>query len=115
MKYICLGYMNQDTWAKMSEAERAAFDHECQAYDEVLRQSGHILGGEDLGRAADAASLHWDNGKVSVTDGPFIETKEQLGGLLIIEARDLNDAIQLMSKHPSIRMGGSWEVRPGNS
>ena len=73
------------------------------------------MGGEALQPGLNAATLRIQNGKVSVTDGPFAETKEQIGGIMILEADDLNHAIQLMSKHPSLALskgGGSWEIRP---
>ena len=111
MKYICLGYMDERKWDSMSESERNAFVDECFAYDDVLRKNGHFVGGEALDSPRNATTLRFRNGKVSVTDGPFAETKEQLGGILILEARDLNHAIQLMSKHPGVR-GGPFEVRP---
>ena len=85
---------------------------ECFAYDELLLQNGHIVGGECLQSVRNATTVRWQNGKVSITDGPFAETKEQLGGLMVLEARDLNHAIQLMSKHPGIRYGGCFEIRP---
>ncbi len=112
MKYICLGYMEEAKWETMSEIERNAFMDECFAYDDVLRENGHFAGGEALDTARNATTLRYKNGKVAIMDGPFAETKEQLGGIMILEARDLNHAIQLMSKHPSIRMGGSFEIRP---
>ena len=112
MKYICLGYYDESAWVKMTETERNAIIDECMAYDDdVLRKNGHFLGGEGLQPAQNAATLRWRDGKVAVTDGPFAETKEQLGGILILEARDLNHAIQLMSKHPGVR-GGPFEIRP---
>jgi hypothetical protein len=112
MKYICLGYMDEGLWDKMTEEERDAFMDQAFAYDEELKGHGHTLGGEALQPARNAATLRYDGSSVSVTDGPFAETKEQLGGILILEARDLNHAIQLMSKHPSVRNGSSWEIRP---
>jgi hypothetical protein len=112
MKYICLGYIDEKAWTGMSQAEQNRFMDECFAYDEELRKNGHFTGGEALQDAPSAAVLRWQGGKVSVTDGPFAETKEQIGGILILEAADLNDAIRLMSAHPSLRMGGSWEIRP---
>ncbi len=112
MKYICLGYMDEKKWETMSEGEGNAFLDECFTYDDVLRKNGHFVGGEALQSTRNATTLKWRNGKVSVTDGPFAETKEQLGGIMVLEAADLNHAIQLMSKHPSIRMGGCWEIRP---
>ena len=111
MKYVCLGYMDEKKWDAMSESERNAFMDECFAYDDVLRKNGHFVGGEALESARNAATVRFHNGRVTVTDGPFAETKEQLGGILLLEARDLNDAIQLMSKHPGVR-GGSFEIRP---
>jgi len=111
MKYICLGYMEADKFETMSESERNAFVDGCFAYDDVLRKDGHFVGGEALQSARNAATLRFRNGKVMVTDGPYAETKEQLGGILILEARDLNHAIQLMSKHPGVR-GGPFEIRP---
>ena len=112
MKYICLGYMDEEKWGGMSEAEINTFMDECFTYDDELKANGHFAGGEALQSPRNATTLRFRNGKVSVTDGPFAETKEQLGGIMILEARDLNHAIQLMSKHPSIRMGGSFEIRP---
>jgi hypothetical protein len=112
MKYVCLGYLEENQWDVMSENERNFFMDECFIYDDLLRKSGHFVGGEALQSARNATTLSYKNGKVTITDGPFAETKEQLGGLMILEAADLNQAIELMSKHPSIRMGGSWEIRP---
>ena len=111
MKYICLGFMEAGKFESMSESERNAFVDGCFDYDDVLRKNGHFVGGEALQSARNAATLRFRNGKVSVTDGPYAETKEQLGGILILEARDLNHAIQLMSKHPGVR-GGPFEIRP---
>ena len=111
MKYVCLGYYDEKQWETMSESERNAYMDECFAYDDVLRKNGHFAGGEALQSARSSAILRWKNGKVSVTDGPFAETKEQLGGILVLEADDLNHAIQLMSKHPGVR-GGPFEIRP---
>ncbi len=114
MKYICLGYLEENMWDGWSENEQKTFVDECITYDDELRKNGHFAGGEALQSVRTATTLRYKNGKVSVTDGPFAETKEQLGGIMILEARDLNQAIQLMSKHPSVRLGGSWEIRPAN-
>ncbi len=95
----------------MSESERNAMVDECFAYDDALRKNGHFVGGEGLQGPNTATTLRWKDGKVSVTDGPYAETKEQLGGILILEARDLNHAIQLMSKHPGVK-AGPFEIRP---
>ncbi len=115
MKYICLGYMEESKWAGMAENERDAMMDECFAYDDVLRKNGHFAGGEALQSARNAVTLRWQNGKVVVTDGPYAETKEQLGGILILEADDMGHAIQLMSKHPGVRLGGPFEIRPADA
>jgi hypothetical protein len=111
MKYICLGYIEPNKWETMSESDRNAMMDECFAYDDVLRRNGHFAGGEALQSARNATTLRFKNGKVSITDGPYAETKEQLGGILVLEARDLNHAIQLMSKHPGVK-AGPFEIRP---
>jgi hypothetical protein len=95
----------------LPENQRNAMVDECFAYDDELRRNGHFAGGEALQSARNATTLRWKNGKVSVTDGPYAETKEQLGGILILEADDLNHAIQLMSKHPGVK-AGPFEIRP---
>lgn len=111
MKYVCLGYLDVAKWEEVPESERRAVVDECLAYDEVLREGGHIAGGEALQGVETAITLRFRNGKVSFADGPFAETKEQLGGILVLEARDLNHALQLMAKHPGVRLG-CFEVRP---
>jgi hypothetical protein len=111
MKYICFGYLDVENWAKKSDTERNAMVDECFAYDDVLKKNGNWVSGEGLQGPDSAATLRYRNGKVSVTDGPYVETKELLGGLLIIEAADLNGAVALISKHPGLKMG-SWEIRP---
>ena len=112
MKYICLGYIEEGKWDRLSPAEQKARMEECFAYDDELRRNGHFLGGEGLQGPRTAATLRWGGGKVAVTDGPYAETKEQIGGILLLEAKDLNHAIQLMSKHPGVRLGGPFEIRP---
>jgi len=111
MKYICFGYLDTKTWATLSESEQNAAIDDCFAYDDVLKKNGHWAGGEGLQGPENAVTLRRQNGKTSVTDGPYAETKELLGGLLILEARDLNHAIQLLSNHPGMKMG-PWEIRP---
>jgi hypothetical protein len=111
MKYICLGYIEPNKFETMSESERNAMLDECFNYDDELRENGHFAGGEALQGPNTATTLRWKNGKVSVTDGPYAETKEQIGGILVLEARDLNHAIQLMSKHPGVK-AGPFEIRP---
>ena len=116
MKYICLGYIDEKKWDTMSESERNEFVDVCFTYDDVLKKNGHLVGGDALQGPRSAATLRYRNGKVSVTDGPFAETKEQLGGFMILEARDLDQAIQLMSL-PAGRQGSTrqfaWEADPG--
>jgi hypothetical protein len=111
MKFICLGYIEPSKFETMSEGERNAMLDECFTYDDVLRKGGHFAAGEALQGAQTATTLRWNKGKVTVTDGPYAETKEQLGGILVLEARDLNHAIQLMSKHPGVK-AGPFEIRP---
>jgi len=111
MKYVCLGYIETGKFKNMSESERNAMVDGCFAYDDVLRSNGHFAGGEALQPPSGAVTLRFQGGKVMVTDGPYAETKEQIGGILILEARDLNHAIQLMSKHPGVR-AGPFEIRP---
>jgi hypothetical protein len=111
MKYVCLGYIEPGKFENMPENERNAAVDACFAYDDELRRKGHFAGGEGLLPPGTAATLRFRNGKVAVTDGPYAETKEQIGGILILEANDLNHAIQLMSKHPGVRMG-PFEIRP---
>ena len=83
----------------------------CFAYEDVLRKHGHLAGGEAFQSARNATTLRWQNGQVSSTDGPYAETKEQLGSILVLEATDLHHAIQLMSKHPGVK-AGAVERRP---
>jgi hypothetical protein len=103
MKFICLGYADEKSLEAMSETQRNALVDECLAYDDVLRQNGHFAGGDGLQSASNARTLRWQKGQVLVTDGPYAETKEQLGGILVLEARDLNHAVELMSKHPGVK------------
>ena len=115
MKYICLGYINEKAWESATEEEQKAMMDECFAYDDQLRKDGHFVGGEALQGSQNAATIRWRNNNVSVTDGPFAETKEQIGGIMILEANDLNHAIRLLSNHPSVRLlreRGCWEIRP---
>jgi hypothetical protein len=112
MKYICLGYYEPAKNAAMAESDRDEMFDACFAYDDHLRANGHWAGGEALQGTETALTLSWKNGKVATTDGPYAETKEQLGGILILEARDMNHAIQLMSQHPALKYGSIFEIRP---
>jgi hypothetical protein len=111
MKYICLGYIEPNKLETMPESERNAMVDECFTYDDELRRKGHFAGGEALQPPQMAKTLRWKDGKVSITKGPYAETKEQIGGILVLEARDLNHAIQIMSKHPGVK-AGPFEIRP---
>jgi len=112
MKYLCLGYYDKSKFDALTEAERNAMFDACFEYDDHLRAHGHSWGGEGLQPSETALTLHWKNGKVVTTDGPYAETKEQLGGFGILEARDMNHAIQLMSQHPALKYGTLWDIRP---
>jgi hypothetical protein len=115
MKYVCLGFHDESKFAAMPQEQAQRMFDECFAYDDELRRGGHFLGGEALDSARNAVTLRRKEGKVEVTDGPFVETKETLGGILLLEARDLNHAIALMSKHPAVSVfGTSFEIRPAN-
>ena len=112
MKYICLGYYDKGKHESMDGSEQQAMFDACFAYDDHLRANGHFTGGEALQPPETALTLHWKNGKVLTTDGPYAETKEQIGGILILEARDLNHAVQLMAQHPALKYGSIFEIRP---
>ncbi len=111
MRYLCLIYDEEKKVGAMSKSESDAFMGEYGVFTEGIRKTGHYLGGEALQPVQTATTVRVRNGKVSTTDGPFAETKEQLGGFYLINAKDLNDAIQVASKIPSARLG-SVEVRP---
>src|SRR5437762_8073784 len=114
MKYACFGYREPRALERLSDNDRKALLDENTNYLATLRQRGHFLDGNVLQGVETAATVRSDNGKISVTDGPFAETKEQLGGVILLEAMDLNHAIQLMSEMPTMRAGGSIEIRPIN-
>ena len=116
MRYLCLAYYDETAFDAMSKAEVEALVSQCPPYDEALRGSGHLVIQASLGSTRATTTVRPRNGKPLVTDGPFIETKEQVGGFFIIEARDLNEAIRVASKHPAANVGEQvgWaiEVRP---
>lgn len=111
MKYLCLVYEEEARLNVLSRSEWAALRRETLEYVEVLRESGYLLAAEPLQSARTAVSLRVRGGRLSATDGPFAETKEQLGGFFLIEARDLNEAMRIASGWPSARIG-TVEVRP---
>ncbi|CAN5201013.1 YciI family protein [soil metagenome] len=113
MKYVCLGFIDEAKFAQVPPEEGQRLMDECFAYDDELRRGGHFIGGEALDSVKNAVTLRMKNGAVEVTDGPYAETKETLGGILLLEARDLNHAIALMSKHPGVKIG-PFEIRPAD-
>jgi len=104
MKYLCLVYLDENRLHELP-------DEDCVEYDASIRRSGHCIASEALQSVQTATTVRMRNGKLSITDGPFAETKEQLAGFYMIEVRDLNEAIQIASKIPPARVG-SIEVRP---
>ncbi len=111
MKFVCLGYIEAGKFEGMSEEERNAFVDGCFTYDDVLRKNHHFAGGEALQPPTTARTLRYLDGRVSVTEGPYAETKEQIGGILVLEAEDLDHAVRLISEHPGVR-AGPFEIRP---
>ena len=114
MKYLCLAYGDPKKMERLSKEELAALFERCKSYDAELRATGQLVEGKSL--EWDTVTLRPTGGKPIVSDGPFVETKEKVGGLVVIEARDLNDAIRVASLHPAARMGAElgWavEIRP---
>src|SRR5919109_5633374 len=103
MKYLCLIYSDETEWNRLPKSDELSMMSEYRAFGESIKSSGHWLAGFRLQNTDTASTVRVRNGKVSTTDGPFAETKEQLGGFYLIEARDLNEAIQVVSKIPSAR------------
>ena len=113
MKYVCLGYIKPGTFEGMAEDQRNAVLDECFAHNEHLRADGHLVGELALQPPETAVTVSWKDGRVATTDGPYAETKELLGGIHILEARDLQHAIQLISRLPGFKYGlGPIEIRP---
>ena len=114
MKYLCLGYLAPGKFEGMTDDERNTVFDDCFAYNDHLRANGNLLAEVPLHSPETAVTLHWKDGKVATTDGPYAETKEQVGGLQILEARDLNHAMQLVSQLPGLlKYGlGPIEIRP---
>ena len=111
MKYLCLIYDEETKFQSLSKSEMDALMQDYFTFTGEIRDSGHYLGGNDLQPVRTATTVRVRNGKMSTTDGPFAETKEQLGGYYLIDARDLNEALQIASRIPSARLG-CIEVRP---
>jgi hypothetical protein len=114
MRYVCLGFHDETAWNAIPVDQRQQLLDDTFAYEKVLRAEGRVLDSKGLQTARSAATLRFAGGKPTITDGPFAETKEQLGGFMLVEAHDMNHAIQLMSKIPCMRMGGTIEIRPLN-
>jgi hypothetical protein len=110
MKYVVLGFYDPAKFAAMPQEQEEKLFEETFAYDDELRRGGNWLGFQAV--ESGAVTLRMKEGQVEVTDGPFAETKETLGAILVFEARDLNHAIALMSKHPGVRIGNPFEIRP---
>ena len=111
MKYLCLIYEDEKVAQAMTPQEGEAVMQEYWAFTRNYRASGHVLAGNALQPVATATTVRVRNGKMSTTDGPFAETREQLGGFYLVEAKDLNEAIQIGAKIPGAKTG-SIEVRP---
>ena len=111
MNYLCLIYYDEKKLDNMPKTERDALYDEAYAYYDELVRNGHGIAGDPLQPVATARTVRVPKGKASVTDGPYVETKEQLGGYILMHARDLDEAVQLASKIPPARLGGV-EVRP---
>ncbi len=111
MKYLCLIYQNESVSQKLPKAEAEKIHAEYLAFTDEIKKSGRLLGNHGLQPTHTTTTVRVRDGKVTTTDGPFAETKEQLGGYLLIETGDLNEAIQIAAKIPSARLG-SIEVRP---
>lgn len=111
MKYLCLIYYDEKTLDTMSARDYAAMAGECATFNDGLRANGQFIAAEALQPTSAAATLRIRNGRVTALDGPFAETKEQLGGFFLIDAKDFNEAIRLAAKIPPARLG-CVEVRP---
>ena len=111
MKYLCLIYENEQNWSHYTKNQGDSMMAEYGSFTQDIQKSGHMIGGEALQPTHTATTVRVRNGKVSTTDGPFAETKEQLGGYYLIEGKDLNDAIQVAARIPGAKTG-SIEVRP---
>jgi hypothetical protein len=111
MKYLLLIYENETSWAKVPEAERGKIYQEYRDYTTAIRKSGNHIAGEELQPTSSATTVRVKDGKTVTTDGPFAETREQLAGFYMVEAKNLDEAIALAARIPSAR-SGSIEVRP---
>ena len=110
MKYVCFGYYDEETWAAMPESEQQPLMDKSFAYDDELRKNGQLIGGEALQTVQNAKTLRFRDGKVMITDGPYAETKEQIGGFFFLEAKNMDEAVRLVSNHPALK-AGPFEIR----
>src|SRR5436309_3265427 len=108
MKYLCLGYLNVALFDSLSEAEKNETMSQCPAHCVTMRATGKVIAEAGLERTSTAKSIRPRNGRPSVTDGPFVEAKEQLGGFFIVEAADINEAVEIASKHPAALLGEQY-------
>ena len=113
MRFVCLGCLDKEAWGRLNPAEQQSLVDECIAFDRELHAEGRFAAGFALRDSAEATTVRWKGGKASLVDGPFAETKEMLGGILILEAKDKDEALRIISRHPGIRIG-PFEVRPAD-
>ena len=111
MQYLCLIYDAESAWKDLPDGERAKLSAEYGAFTQDIKKSGHFKAGEALQPIATATTVRVRNGKTTTTDGPFAETREQLGGFYLIEAKDLDEATKIAARIPSAKIG-SIEIRP---
>jgi hypothetical protein len=113
MKFVCLGCLDKTAWGKLSAADQEAMVKACTDFDQALHAKGHFAAGYALQDSSKATTVRWKGDKASLVDGPFAETKEMLGGILILEAKDMAEALAIMTRHPAIRIG-PFEIRPAD-
>jgi hypothetical protein len=113
MKFVCLGCLDKAAWGQLGAAEQQAMVKACTDFDQALHAKGHFAAGYALQDSSNATTVRWRDGRAALVDGPFAETKEMLGGILILEAKDMAEALAIMSRHPAIRIG-PFEVRPAD-
>ena len=112
MQYLLMIYYDEEQWAQMPDAQREKIMQASNEFRQGIVTSGHFRGGAKLQPTAMATTVRQQHGKRVITDGPFAETKEQLGGFLLIECNDLDEAISMAARFPMVRLGGAIEVRP---
>ncbi len=115
MQYLLMCCFEEKQWEKIAQPQRDGIMQEYGKFVQGLVTSGHYLGGAKLQSTSTATTLRGKHGKPAITDGPFAETKEQLGGYHLVECKDLDDAIALAKRIPTLRVGGTIEVRPVES